>query len=453
MERLLQLHVLTPEDDEYRWDRICEILTAEGFPIVDDGDLLFSDSEVEFATTLFEARADNLEQVGRVRSELAELYDDGDVFRHERPLNMEHGRSVKNPSAHIILQVVNIGIDQPRISWRQSFDLLDNMPRTDEGYLYHATSRSVFAVDVASGDLIWERECERITSVPEVANGIVVVKGSFSVRAYEAVSGELLWDFTTGEDPDKDLIDARVEIGPESVYIGTRGGSVLALSRTDGSCTVHSRFESAVVQVAYTDHGLLVGTADGSVYAVEPAGTPRWAQDRSFGFGPVREDVMYVTAGHRVEAISLSDGSREWQTEFTVTKEVRKQGTETDETTRKQYKAPVNGPICVTVGRLLVPTLNGVFCLTRDTGAIEWRFDPTENKPLHRFRSAHLIGERTTVALDSDGTIYCVDIETGEQFATYILGGEPHPIVPLGESAIATVSDELLRLDDFPTVQ
>ncbi|WP_435344851.1 PQQ-binding-like beta-propeller repeat protein [Haloarchaeobius sp. HRN-SO-5] len=453
MERLLQLHVLAPEDDDNRLDNILDILSSEGFPVVDDGELPLTDSDVSFSTSLFEERSDNLEQVERVRRELTQLYDEGDIFRHERPLNMEYGRSVKDPSAHIILRVTNLGITKPRIQWRQSFDLLNAPPRSDGVNVYHATPNSVFSLDANSGELTWEQDFERINSVPEVADGMVVAKGGFSVRAYDAMGGEELWEFTTGDNPDQDLIDSRVEIGPESVYVGTRGGDVLALSKVDGSCTVLCSYPEGVVQLAHTGDELLIGTRNPSVHAVETDGTPRWKLDRSFGFGPIRSGIIYTANDNRVEAISLSDGSTEWRKEFTVTKDVRNPRRDTGETTEKQYKASINGPLDIAANRLLVPTLNGVFCVALDTGSITWRFDPRDNQPTSRFRSAHLIDDCTAVALDSDGTIYCVDFETGVQFSTYSFGGETMSLVPIGDSVIAVPGNEIFQLDSFPTSQ
>jgi outer membrane protein assembly factor BamB len=450
MERLLQLHILAPQDNSNRRDNIIEILSSEGFPVLSDGDSDIFNSDIVFSTPLFEERSDNLSQIERIRKELAELYDDGDVFRHERAVNMEYGRSADDPDAHVIFQVANLGVDKPQIQWRQSFNLLDAPPRTDEESVYYATPNSVFSLYANSGELRWERNFEDITSVPEVGDGIVVAKGGFSVRAYDAIDGEKLWEFTTGDAQGQNIIDSRVEIGPDSVYVGTRGGDVLALSKTDGSCTVHSSYPEAVIQLAYIGDGLLIRTRTPSVHAVTSDGTIKWELDRSFGFGPIHNGTIYGTSHNRIEAISLSDGSTEWYNDLEVTKDVRKPGSDTGETTQKQYKASINGPLDITPNRLLVPTLNGAFCVALETGSVMWRFDPKNNQPTSRFRSVHLIDNRATVALDSDGTIYCTDIETGTPFSTYSLGGEAMPLVPFGNSVIAVSGKEVLRLDNFP---
>ena len=436
MALLLQAHVLFPASEGSEFDDVFDMIYDPGFVVVDDGDL--SDGawplnhqtfEYEFSTQLFEERSDNLERVETLYDQLSDYYSDATVFKYREEHTFGESRSVSEPNAHIIITVVNRGVDRPRIRWRQELEPFAVAPRTASGRVYHATDGRVIALDGTSGDVLWTDDFEAVDRVPEARDDLVVASGTWSLRGYDGATGVQRWEITFGDQTEDQMLDSRVELGAENVYTGTRGGDVLTVDSTTGSQSVLRSFDDPIHQLTHTDNGLLVRTHGGAVHALESEGSIRWSADEQFVPEVVRDTVVYGTAQGAVQAISLEDGSEIWSIET---------GSPKDLTLSEQS--------------LFVVAKDRLHRVSPETGELDWSYTPFEEDLINELHSAVSVSEELVLCLDTKSVAHLVRSDTGESVSTYALGGATQPPVSIDESVVLLTGPELLCLTDFPQV-
>lgn len=428
---LLQLHVLVPEPDDPQVDDIFDLVSTNGFFVPDDGKVTenryFSTPpsvDAEFQTGLFEDRPDNLDRVEQVRDGLAQIFPDSTVFKYRVEETIGEFRSVADPDERIILYVGNSGLENPRIRWRQELNPYNVSSTVADNRVFHATHGSVFALDGDSGELQWDHEFSEIVSRPEARGEVVVAAGPWSLRALDATTGDQLWHIDFDED-EIEMIESRAEIGPEYVYIGTRSGDILAISKATGDWSVHHTFSNSVHELTDTQQGLLVNTSDGRTHALGDDGSIRWSTDTSLSFGPVHEGTLYGIKGrdgtqhNDIAAIALPDGTEHWTVE-----------------------AKTTGPLSIADDTILAPTKDGILRLDCADGTVHWQNDTpvTSAAPV----SPDIIG-----GIDDNSALQLLRLDTGKHVRTFSFGAEPEPPVQTQHGAVFVTGPELICLDSF----
>jgi len=77
----------------------------------------------------------------------------------------------------------------------------------------------VFALDAATGDQSWHTDISDTIRAPEIGDNVVVASGGYSITALDPVNGTERWSVKYGR-TDGNMLDSRVAIGEESVYVG-----------------------------------------------------------------------------------------------------------------------------------------------------------------------------------------------------------------------------------------
>lgn len=432
MAKLLQAHVFLPEIEDSKFDEMFDIIN-QGFAIVDDGDLSgeawelnHQAVEVELSTQLFEERADNLERLETLYSGVVDAFPNATVFKYREEQAFGESRSASDPNEHVIVSVVNQGIEQPRIQWRQEIDPFEVSPRMANGRVFHATSGQVIALDGASGDVLWTDLFEDVGSVPEARDDLVVAKGGWTIRGYDAATGSQRWEFHSNQQAEGALLESRAKIGTDAVYVGTRGGDVLTIEQENGTDTIFASFDTSVHQLITTDDGLLVRTADGKLHALDTKGVLRWTQE---GFAPktVRDGIIYGTGRGTVQARSLGDGSKHWSVEM------------------DRIEA-----VSVSDAGVFVSTNDHIHRLNAATGEGVWTCELLEDELVNKFESVTQISPGMVLGLDSKSVVHMLDSEAGERISTFALGGPTSPPALIDEAAVFVTGPEIVCLEDFP---
>jgi outer membrane protein assembly factor BamB len=234
-------------------------------------------------------------------------------------------------------------------------------------------------------------------------------KDRIALLAVDGGTGRETWRF-----PDKGLRPAErdakfkatydVAVDDTSVYFGAWTGRVYAISRTDGALRweLRDQIEGGLVGGPVLHEGRLIfGTTAGRLYVRNAAdGTPAagWPQaglplGSEVWAAPVvaGDSVIVATMGGRVEAFSLGDASKRWQTPFRA-------GGAVPELT------------LLAEGRLFVPSLNKkVAVLDTSTGQPLFPAVATEDWVWSR----PAVADGVMYFGDFSGRVYALDITTG----------------------------------------
>ena len=176
---------------------------------------------------------------------------------------------------------------------------------SDDGYLY--------ALALADGSVRWRESVGfQIVSSPVVADETVVV-GADQLYAFDAASGEALWEYAAD-----DVIASSPAISDGTVFVGSDDGSVYAVALVDGSeVWVHPTSGPVQSSPAVTGGTVYTGSTDGSLYALDAGtGEDRWVSDLGAAIKSsptVEGKLVYVgTDGGRLVAVNATSGAEIW---------------------------------------------------------------------------------------------------------------------------------------------
>jgi len=434
VEPLLQAHVIAPPVGGERHDDLITLFDDHALRAANDGYLDDDRDGIEVASTLFEDRPDNRETLRELRAAIQELFVDGDVFWSEHEHTFGEHLSTGEPHYHVVFEVTNVDDEPSRLRWQTHAETLDAPPRTDGEQVYHADHEGVFALDATTGEHRWHTDVPDNIRAPEVGDDIVVASGGYSVTALDAASGDERWAVEYDR-TDGNLLDSRVAISQESVFVGFRGGHVEQLDVDDGVREELASFDEAVTQVTVTDAGLLVAVGRGTLAMLATDGTTRWRLDTQIGHLPPvveSDETLYVGTAAGVQALSAETGREYWTAEVG------------------------SGPCLERLGdRLVVQDTGAVTTLDPETGEVDARIafgadDPTPEQMIsQRPRGDEHVAttDERVLCVDHDGVLHIVDPEAATVEATYeltIACGRP---TGLGDDAVCVVGADVVRLD------
>lgn len=200
-------------------------------------------------------------------------------------------------------RAVDLALAPPyRAVWRyQASSLIEFPPAIGFGRLFFATNGGVFtAISATDGQRAWVYRSQRcVAATPAIglhAHGTVyetflnqppcnVLNGGHGRQgkliAFAAGRGQIRWQQTIGPSESSPLL-----LGAR-IYVGDWNGDVWAFNANNGHIVWHTHLGGAIKgALAYAGGRLYVGSYDGHVYCLTPAGHVVWrasAQPRLFG--------------------------------------------------------------------------------------------------------------------------------------------------------------------------
>ncbi|MEZ5332562.1 MAG: PQQ-binding-like beta-propeller repeat protein [Thermoanaerobaculia bacterium] len=198
--------------------------------------------------------------------------------------------------------------------------------------LFVATdSGSLWALSARDGSTTWKRDLASAVRAAPTLDGdsLLVHTDGETIHRLDAATGEAIWSRELGVEPTErlgpdapgapwDFYASAVAATPERLFVGTRAGTVHALSAADGAELWRTDAGAAVTAtpLALTDR-IVVATLGGRVLALDPAdGRVLW--DRDLGGGipadPVMVDgrIWVGTRAYEIQALDPADGATAW---------------------------------------------------------------------------------------------------------------------------------------------
>jgi len=303
------------------------------------------------------------------------------------------------------------------------------------GLLFLTTEEGrLAAVDVSTHRVAWEfRPQAPIPAPPSAGVDRVYIRDSAGAVYGLDIKGRLLWRVAFGEN----LTSGPTELGM-NVYVGTRGGRLLALDpELHGQVVWEFQAGSAITTApAATSGGFLFGTAAGGVPFLDLSGKARWTFAAQ---GPVvvppLVDGGLVFVGDEtgcLYAVDASRGKPAW---------------------KRLLNGRPRGGFLVAGRRLLVPTSSGIlYCLDKNNGTVLW-WQETPNRFGH---APAVVGDKVVAAAEAPALV-AYDLKTGERAGAFGAGkdiratplwSDPHLLLALtdlgtGESELAFLAAEV----------
>jgi outer membrane protein assembly factor BamB len=234
----------------------------------------------------------------------------------------------------------------------------------DGGVLYGASSREIFAVDAASGEVKWQASLVRAVLAPVgLQQGLVVaVMDPDTVIAYHASTGQPAWQHSLGATAGA----IRVTVGSDGVYLAAPQGRLVALSLADGHQLWALTIPGALTPPASTRDRVFIGSSDNVFYALNSRnGHLEWKWRTGgdvVGATADRDAAYFVSLDNILRAVNRGNGNQRWQK---------------DTGTRPTGAPHVVGPIVVVPG--VAATLSAFSVLT---GAPVGSFSPPSSAEL-----------------------------------------------------------------------
>ena len=155
---------------------------------------------------------------------------------------------------------------------------------TSHGMLYISTSKGLYALNAANGNLVWRFDTEMpLGNSPTVENGVVYVGGyDRKLHALNAITGAYLWSFDgagAGYSSNPLVIDGKV-------FAGNRDGTMYAIGEhgTTRQGQLIWSFKAGgpiLISAAYRDGALYFVAGDNHAYSLNSGtGSLRWKSDR-----------------------------------------------------------------------------------------------------------------------------------------------------------------------------
>ncbi|WP_129112987.1 outer membrane protein assembly factor BamB family protein [Halegenticoccus tardaugens] len=191
-------------------------------------------------------------------------------------------------------------------------------PAFDDGRLYVGVTgeNRVLALDAESGDELWDVETTGSVGAAPVPShgGRWVFAGDTDGGVYriDAETGEVDWEAETFTG-----VTTLVDVG--TVYAGTEGGEVYALSESDGEGLWRQKLPGSIRAVAADGGGVYASTFGGTVHGLAGnarAGAIEWTDSEgvvAHGALVLTGDAVFGADGGGLEAIDRKTGERRWR--------------------------------------------------------------------------------------------------------------------------------------------
>ncbi|MFC7214856.1 PQQ-binding-like beta-propeller repeat protein [Saliphagus sp. GCM10025334] len=169
-------------------------------------------------------------------------------------------------AASVPSAVYAIDINTKELVWKTDIDERVMGLSVGENHVYAGIrqSQSVYALDLETGDIEWQCDVSNTVVTPiSYHDGFVYVTTRDGVACVDAITGELEWTTQTGG------VWGSVSLSNELAYTGSKDG-VYAFDRTTGDERWYFETDGEVAsEPAFVDGILLVGTREGTIYALE----------------------------------------------------------------------------------------------------------------------------------------------------------------------------------------
>ncbi len=302
------------------------------------------------------------------------------------------------------------GVSDPELAWRfaSCTPMRESSPTVvdDQVFVSNAQQPSIYAFDIASGEVNWTVARGGSELAPAVVNDTVYVSGR-DVYALDASTGEELWLHPTegnypsrspptvhgetvyvvddAERPmllalstvDGDILwkhrfmsDSWFEFSPAVddgyVYFGNHLGELISLDADSGE--VEWRLENIEIESSPVvgDDLLLFSSSDDSVTAVSLDGEVLWETAAKSSMSPpvLVDNTVFVASGDRLTAIDAHDGTVDWVQSYP-----------------HELGTPVAAGSSVYVGHTEFThegPMGGVLAVDAASGDTNWRFETRE---------------------------------------------------------------------------
>jgi outer membrane protein assembly factor BamB len=457
VEELLQLHIVirgqpdddtslsfssdstkatSPDIDEW-YDDLHDLLWSEGFVVVNRDAPSFDDLGMSVSTVLFERRADNMAQIEDIHAETETWPPISTVFRHEYEQTFGEYRSPADPDTHIMLLATNWGVTQPSVRWTQHLDTLEGPPLLRDDCVYQANTSGMYALDAESGEELWKSP-SRTIQIPVGNDALIFGCEGTAVVALDATTGDVEWRTEFDELGDH-MIDSRVAIWTDNVYVGLRNGNVRSLSQADGTWSDFYSFTETPVRLAAVPDGLVVNTDGNKIHLLNWTGGHEWTKEcnPSQSISDAYRGMLYGGSSEGVSAVSAATGTTEWITELSRVSDVT-----------------------VSQESLLVTTKTSLHGLDLETGTQIWEYTPPEMESISgiaRLDDAIACTGARKVSLDKqirqydEQLLHVFKPTTENPILTYDLGiGDCYGLAANNDTLICAMDGKLLCFDDFP---
>jgi outer membrane protein assembly factor BamB len=339
---------------------------------------------------------------------------------------------------------------------RVSDDVLEKV-KADEGLeeivgwnTYHGDAALSGAVSVALPDQfapLWRfRAGAAVSNTPVVASGRVFIANAKGEVLASDLQGELLWSVKltkgTREDgtPEEEVIDAPLACFDEVLLVGTADGTLYALDAATGEEKWRYEVGEPILgtpnllsaPVAGEDAGraavVVVSQSDGALHCVALAdGEPIWQTEgvsRCDGSPAVGDGlVVFGSCVAALHVFSAADGKLERNIEVGADSEVA-------------------GGVAVYGDAVFTGSRSGrVLQADLRTGGVLWVNEDAEDEV---FTTPAVSGDSVVFA-SSDGYIYALNRETGDRRWTFDTNGTPASPVIAGDKVVVT-SDGVLHV-------
>lgn len=260
---------------------------------------------------------------------------------------------------------------------------------------------------VGDSDIEWQftDPDELVFSGPTVIEDTVYVGDSEgTVYALDADSGTISW---TNTEP-AEAVNCAPQVVDGTVYVGSYDGTVYAIDADSGTTTWSHTVASGLVQSSPTvaDGTLYIGGYD-ALFAIDvETGEPTWTRtgydDWVFASPTVVDGRVYIAGGQRTaEAIAADTGETLWS----VT-------TEYESTSAASSTTVADGIVVIGsgAGEFSSDRTGYVHAFDANTGEEIW----TVEDPDDWVRASPTVYDGTVFVGADDGTIYAIDLQTGD---------------------------------------
>ncbi len=235
---------------------------------------------------------------------------------------------------------------------------------TEEGIYAPNSDGNLYALDL-KGNLLWTFKSKKPLWATPATNTqcdcLFVPSMDHTLYALEAKTGAVQWE--TG-DLGGAMVDAPAFSENGTVFIGTFGSELIALSASDGKVEWRYKAGGLIWSQPNLVEGILYfGDSKGALYAVEAAnGTEKWKFQVA---GPIvatpliQNGTIYVTEGTDAVYAYQMDGASAWQ---------------------KKLEGQLQGAVVATQNNLLVSPMNSQTALfvLDESGVQQWAFIPAK---------------------------------------------------------------------------
>lgn len=201
------------------------------------------------------------------------------------------------------------------------------VPADGQVYIGDADTGGLYGFDSQSGDQVWSFDtATAVRSAPAVDDDTVYLGTTGGiVYAVQRSDATTVWEVTVDDE-----VRGAPTLNDGTVYVTTAGGTVYAFDSTDGTELWQAQTDQTInSSVAVSDGTVFVGDGElfstpGKLYAFDAAtGTEQWTFDTEGSYGG-REGailnaptvaagyVYFGVDGNKIYAVNANDGSEEW---------------------------------------------------------------------------------------------------------------------------------------------